>query len=447
VILKDVIGLHPSSRIALVGAGGKTTALFQAARQYQGTVLLTTTTHLAQDQLEQADQHFEILGPEDLPCCPEDLSGGAVLFTGPPVEENRVGGLTGLVLEALEQKAAAWGLPLLMESDGARKLPIKAPADHEPPIPDFVDTVAVLVGLSGLGKPLTESWVHRPALFSKLAGVPEGTTITSDLLVRVLISARGGIKNIPDGARKILIINQIDEFPNWKTFHGHLSSLLEHFDSVAFGVLEEELILENWHNTAGILLAAGGSKRLGQPKQLLDWGGVPFARAAALTALQAGLDPVIVVTGSNEPEIREVLQDLPVLLVFNPDWEEGQGSSVARGLEMVPETCGGAVFLLSDQPQIPAELIEKLRRTQARTGARIVAPRVDGHQANPVLFDRALFEDLSKLSGDQGGRVLFDKFPIRYVDWNDPGILLDVDTDRDYQQLLETYRDRLLNGK
>lgn len=442
MILKDAIGLNSQSRIAFVGAGGKTTALFQAARQFEAPVLLTTTTHLALDQLELAEQHFEILGPEDLPSGPEDLSGGAVLFTGPPVEENRVGGLSGPVLKALEQKAEAWGMPLLIESDGARKLPIKAPANHEPPLPDFADTVVVLVGLSGLGKPLTDARVHRPALFSKLAGVPEETTITSDMLVKVLISDQGGMKNIPDGARKILIFNQIDEFPNWKTFYSHLPCLLGCYNRVVFGVLEEELILEHWQNTAGILLAAGGSSRLGQPKQLLDWKGVPFVRAAARTALQAGLDPVIVVTGSWELEVREALRELPVIFVSNPDWEEGQGTSVARGLELVPETCGGAVFLLSDQPHIPARLIKKLLQTQARTGARIAAPRVNGRQANPVLFNRSLFKDLSALSGDRGGRALFDQHPIRYIDWNDPGILLDVDTDSDYQKLVEFYRDR-----
>ena len=146
--------LSRSSRVALVGSGGKTTLMFHMARDYETRVILTTSTHIAQDQLEGADRHIEVYDEGDIPDPSEKLEGDVLLFTGPPVETNRVGGLDPELLEKLLKLADSWKCPLIIEADGARKLPLKAPADHEPPIPYFVDTVITVIGLSGLGKPL-----------------------------------------------------------------------------------------------------------------------------------------------------------------------------------------------------------------------------------------------------------------------------------------------------
>ncbi len=102
-----------------------------------------------------------------------------------------------------------------------------------------------------------------------------------------------------------------------------------------------------------------------------------------------------------------------------------------------------AVFLLADQPQIPAELVRMLVDTHAATLSPLVAPRVNGRRANPVLFGILTFPDLLALSGDTGGRLLFTEpthYPIAWVDWPDDRILLDVDTLDDYNHLLGIYQ-------
>jgi molybdenum cofactor cytidylyltransferase len=157
----------------------------------------------------------------------------------------------------------------------------------------------------------------------------------------------------------------------------------------------------------------------------------------AQTALQAGLSPVIVVTGFAADETASAVRGLPVSLVFNPSWQDGQGTSVAAGVEALPEQSGGAVFLLADQPQIPAELIASLVEMHAKTLAPILAPLVQGQRGNPVLFDRLTFDDLRSLSGESGGRLLFSKYKVTWLPWLDGNILLDVDTEEDYQRLLE----------
>ncbi|MCJ7715242.1 MAG: selenium cofactor biosynthesis protein YqeC, partial [Anaerolineales bacterium] len=351
--------LTTTSKIALVGSGGKTTAMLQLARDFGSRVILTTTTHLALDQLNEADKHFIVESVEDLPSENLDLKEQILMFTGPQVEPNRVKGPIQDVLNRLSVLADHWGCPILIEADGARQLPIKAPAKHEPSIPPFVNAVIVVIGLSGLGKPLNEKWVHRPELFSELVGISLGTEITSQHLAAAITSPRGGLKNIPADARKLLLVNQIDSFPNWKTFHDYLPLLLNQFEGIGFSVLEDQMLLEYHEPIAGVILAAGGSTRFGTTKQLLDWKGKPLVRHAAENALAGGLSPVVIVTGADQENVTEAVKGLPVTCVHNPEWEQGQSSSVRAGIESLPSQVGGTIFLLSDQPFISPALIQR----------------------------------------------------------------------------------------
>jgi molybdenum cofactor cytidylyltransferase len=323
----------------------------------------------------------------------------------------------------------------LIEADGARLLPIKAPAEHEPPIPDFVDTVIVVIGLSGLGKPLSEKWVHRPELFSELVGLSPGSEISSQHLAAAITSPRGGLKNIPTTARKLLLINQIDSFPNWKTFHDYLPSLFIHYEGIGFSVLEDQLLLEYHEPIAGVILAAGGSTRFGTTKQLLDWRGKPLVTHTVETALAGGLSPVIIVTGADQENVTLAVKGLPVKCVHNPDWEQGQSSSVRTGIESLSPQVGGAIFLLADQPYTPPELIQQLVKEHTMNRISIIYPEVNGKRANPVLFDRETFLDLAKLTGDIGGRALFDSYKTRSVNWENDLILRDIDTPEDYEKI------------
>jgi len=427
--------LTKNSKVAFVGSGGKTTAMFQLARDFGSRVILTTTTHLALDQLEQADKYFTVESVEDLPSEILDLEESLLMFTGPQVEPNRVKGPDQDILIQLAALAEKWGCPLLIEADGARQLPIKAPAEHEPPIPEFVDTVIVVIGLSGLGKPLNEKWVHRPEIFSELAGIPPGSEISSQHLAAAITSPRGGLKNIPAAARKILLINQIDSFPNWKTFHDYLPLFFKHYEGIGFTVLEDQMLLEYHEPIAGVILAAGGSNRFGTTKQLLDWKGNPLVKHAAETALAGGLSPVVIVTGADQENVTLAVKGLPVECVHNPDWEQGQSSSVRTGIESLPPQVGGAMFLLADQPFTPPELIRRLVKEHTINRIPIICPKVNGKRANPVLFDREIFPDLAKLTGDKGGRALFDSYKTRSVNWENDLIRKDIDTPEDYDKL------------
>ena len=191
-------------------------------------------------------------------------------------------------------------------------------------------------------------------------------------------------------------------------------------------------------SVAGIILAAGASQRMGQPKPLLLWRGKPFICHVARTALDAGLAPVVIVIGAHADEVRSALADLPVEIVYNPNWAEGQSTSVQAGLQALPPETTAAIFLLADQPRIPVELVRALMARHAQTQPPIVAPMIEGRRGNPVLFDYSVFPDLMSLQGDAGGRLIFSRYPAAHVPWHDPNLLLDVDTLEDYERLLSS---------
>lgn len=437
--LLEALRLSRPACIALVGAGGKTTALFQLARQWASPVIVTATSHLGAWQVSLADRHIVAEQPSELAMLEETLPGVS-LVTG-PLEGERTRPVNDEVLWKLHETCKARSLPLLVEADGARQKALKAPAAHEPPIPSFVEQVIVLAGMDGLGKPLAESNVFRPEIFGRLGQWEMEKAVGPEAIARVLCHPQGGLKNIPPKARRIALLNQADT-PLLQAQAGRMAaSLLECYDTVVVASLENRSIHAVYEPIAGLVLAAGESRRFGALKQLLDWSGQPFVRRVAQTALQAGLRPVLVVTGFCAAEVEAALRGLPVSLVRNPAWQEGQASSiraVLEGLLASSARAGGALFLLADQPQVSVEVIRALVEQHAHSRPAILAPLVlEEKRANPVLFDRICFPDLLRLEGDTGGRALFGKYPLAYLPWHDSSLLLDVDTPEDYRRLQE----------
>src|SRR5690349_15315463 len=294
--LAQALRANSSACVAFIGSGGKTTAMIQLARQLPSPVIVTATSHLGAWQLELADQHIIADTPDPIEKLVHGLKG-VILVTG-EIDGDRTKPINNNVMNWLQRYCRYHSLPLLIEADGSRGKPLKAWADHEPPIPEFVEVVVQVVGLTGLGQPLNEENVHRSEIFSRLSGLNIGETVTPDSLVRVLIQREAGLKNIPTNARKIILLNQADTHELQSAAQGLTQALLPVHDSVIITSLEQQKIFAVHEPVAGIILAAGESRRFGRPKQLLDWKGQSFVRAVAKTALEAGLSPVLVVTGA-----------------------------------------------------------------------------------------------------------------------------------------------------
>ncbi len=188
-------------------------------------------------------------------------------------------------------------------------------------------------------------------------------------------------------------------------------------------------------STAGIILAAGSSSRLGTPKQLLLWQGQPLVKIVSQKLLATGIQPIIVVVGAESNAVKKALEDLDITTVENLYWKEGISTSIRAGIAALPDNIQAAIFATSDQPFVPESLIRKLIDEYGQTGAEIICPECKGELRNPVLFDKSLFAELTQLEGDTGGKALFDHHRITRVEWQNEEDFRDIDTQEEMQEM------------
>ena len=212
--LRHSLNLKNGGVISLVGAGGKTALMFRLARELSGPgdpVLSTTTTKIYMPNRKQSSvvmisESARALMKEArtlLKHYPHISAGGRLI----PFQ-NKLKGLPPETIDEIWQsRVFRW---VLVEADGAAGRPVKAPAFHEPVIPQSTKWVIGIVGLEAVGKPLTEKWAFRPQLFSKVTGLAPGETISESSIADMLMSADGIFKNAPVGARRFVFLNQAD---------------------------------------------------------------------------------------------------------------------------------------------------------------------------------------------------------------------------------------------
>ena len=187
---------------------------------------------------------------------------------------------------------------------------------------------------------------------------------------------------------------------------------------------------------AAVVLAAGLSRRLGRSKQLLPWRGTTLLGYTIATLQSAGVSQIAVVTGHDAAAVVAELAKTSVTVVHNPDYAEGQGTSVACGARWAMQSDARRVFFVPcDQPFLSAQHISALLASDQQAAA--VMPRVAGRPTSPVLWaDHCLFL-LTQLTGEQGGRQLFANGAVTptYIEFTTLDLLQDIDTPEDYAAL------------
>lgn len=186
---------------------------------------------------------------------------------------------------------------------------------------------------------------------------------------------------------------------------------------------------------AAIILAAGGSERMGRPKQLLSIDGQPMVRRVTEVVCASALDQVIVVVGAHAEKVQASLTGLPVEFVHNQAWQGGLSTSLRIGIRALRPDIGAVLVVLADQPALTSGLVRQLIERYRATRAPVVAPFYRGQRGNPVLFDRSLFPELLAVQGDRGARRVVMRYEeqMERVACDDPAVVQDVDTPKDYQ--------------
>jgi molybdenum cofactor cytidylyltransferase len=439
--LSKALRLKPGLAVAFVGAGGKSSATRRIVNEIVGgqsdeirSILITTTTRLGRKQEDLAAHHIIDPSAEEMDELPVSLAKyRSVLVTGPDLEDKWIPPRDE-VLQALHAITVERGAIFLIEADGARGRSLKAPDKHEPVIPDFSDLVVPMAGLDILGQTTRSEAIHRPELVEALLRSRKEIQIGPAELAEVITAKNGGLKGVPEGAEVRVLLNKT--IGAAKEPGGQVAETLlanPRIQSVVLAsVKEDDPVVEAHGRVAAVILAAGGSSRLGQPKQLIQWRDQPLIWHAVRAAEK--LDPVAVVIGEEIEKLRRALKKEPLVIIENADWEAGQSSSVRIGLEAVSGGTEAVVFLLADMPFVGSDLVSALLQRYRETLAPLVATWAGGRRANPVLFDRETYSDLRSLEGDQGGRAIFRRFEREFVEWDDT-VLLDVDTPEDLERL------------
>ena len=190
-----------------------------------------------------------------------------------------------------------------------------------------------------------------------------------------------------------------------------------------------------------VVLAAGVSSRLQRPKQLLQYEGKSLLQHAVETANGSVAKNVVVVTGANAEIIETELQGKDCRIIYNEEWEEGMASSIRKGIEetkrLFPET-DGILIMACDQPYVTVSLLNELIQVQNESGKPVAASAYGGTLGIPVLFHKNMFAHLLKLTGDTGAKKLITDFrdDVAIVPF-EKGIT-DIDTMKDYEELLNS---------
>jgi probable selenium-dependent hydroxylase accessory protein YqeC len=217
-----------SELISLVGAGGKTSTMFRLAQELKALgkkVLVTTTTNIALSETAKAD-HLFVDGLRDI-CFLPRVEPGTIVCLGSGVlnDKEKLKGIDREFIDEIYQKHLFDYI--VVEADGSKRRPIKAPAHYEPVIPGETTRVIGVIGLDALGKTITEEFVHRPNLFCSITGKKMGATIDRKCIIDLILSEDGLFKDAPQGCKRYVLLNKADHADREKEARITVHELIE----------------------------------------------------------------------------------------------------------------------------------------------------------------------------------------------------------------------------
>ncbi len=440
--LREALGVRKGEIIALVGAGGKTTAMYRLGRELadQGWRVVATTTTMIRPP---AAGQTEALVVHSDPAHTLHLAAQALrdnhlitLASERLVAKNKLRGVKPDLVASLLDLADA----VIIEADGAKGRSLKAPAAHEPVVPPETTLFVPVVGIDAVGRPLTDETVHRAQLVSGLTGLACGEAIHTSALACLLTHKQGALKGAPVHARVAPLINKADDEAALAIARQIACSIKGDpaLDRVLIGsVTSDDPIVECWRRVSAVVLAAGAATRFGLPKQLVDVGGTTMIEHILHVVQRAGVDEVVVVLGHKAAQVARHIPSW-CRIALNQRWQEGVSTSIQAGLDATSGPAQAVLFIVADQPYLRSGEIDRLLWAYYGHTKAVVVPVYQGRRGNPVLFDRSLFPLLRDLSGDSGGRQVMERLPqqVLTVEMPSPEMFVDIDTQADYEEYL-----------
>lgn len=426
--------------IAFVGGGGKTSLLFALGAALPGRRILTTTTRIFAAQMNLAPE--VIFATEDI-----EKSEGKI---GEALDRHG----TCLVVGAVEGEKAR-GVPpelpgqwlarpdvdfVLVEADGSRMRPIKAPAAHEPVIPPAATLVVPVVGIDALDGRFSEI-THRPELAAELLqwSVIHDRLSARDV-ARLVTHAQGGLKGVPDGARVMVFINKVETAVQLTAARQIAQQILQtsRIDRVIIGAVKTDQPVRELHQrVTTVILAAGEGKRMGETKQLLPWGSTTVLGQTIRNLQQTAVHNLLVITGHEAETVNKVAREADVKTLHNPDYAAGEMlSSLQTAVRQLPENITAVLVMLADQPMVKPETIDLLLEAYWQGHSDLIAPVFEGRRGNPVLIGRSYFAELLALPPGDAPRTLLHRHAdkLHLVEVPTDSILRDLDKPEQYER-------------
>jgi molybdenum cofactor cytidylyltransferase len=196
----------------------------------------------------------------------------------------------------------------------------------------------------------------------------------------------------------------------------------------------------NMNNTGIIILAAGGSSRFGDIKQLLPFNGKTLLQHVIDEAAKAGAQPIVVITGAHATRVSTSIADSNVNVVINENWQEGMASGIVAGVHNAVSLKDGVkkiIVAVCDQPFVTSALFEQLDQMQNKSGKSIVACTYADTIGTPALFTAKYFDHLLSLKGDEGAKKILKRYHEDVATVDFPKGEIDIDTQKDYENLVD----------
>ncbi len=205
-----------------------------------------------------------------------------------------------------------------------------------------------------------------------------------------------------------------------------------------------------YEKIGAVILAAGESKRMGFPKQLIEICGEKIIRIVVKKVLNVGFGDIVVVLGHMAGDIARYIDDMiGIKIIVNPRYREGMSTSLIEGIKNLRQDIEAFMVILGDQPFVSKETMEKIIETYygMKRKPLMVVPTYRGLRGNPVLISSRIAKEIMSLRGDIGARALMERYKayISYIETQDPGVVLDIDTKEDLEKALKTFKERCVD--